>query len=427
MIPRFSYTISLMTSSLRTQLIIGAASLLCLLLAGTAFVLLREIGPGPASLLPAERTVMLVSKMPPATQRMWQDVLPDLKNAPLQEQGTEIAALVRTGNATEWITFDARGVPSTQTVLLHEGETPLSSDDMYRRLSATYTTASPWLFARFPETELMIEGLTVPSSPVSIAMGTGSIQLAWPSRMGTAFTGPVIKETTGTIFRLNAANLSSFIKQTTGILSASVRTPAEALLQSWVRSIVGDDLSVTYDIGAMLNGAGVAVVRSASGALGMVVRVLPADAADMTLNAMEQGAIASAGGAEHVERVFDEKFTFETMKAGTDVTPSEEERAGWTIRTIVPDTFINARHSREFAVATGKDVLNDVIDAMLGGAVQRVADGMLVEPRVTELLRQWHIPLNLPLNLIPGTGDRILWSMDREGGLAVLTMERPHP
>lgn len=414
----------MMTASLRTQIIAGTAALACLLVIGMAFFLLREIGPGPASLLPAERTLMLVTNMPPTTQQALQDLLPDLKGAPLHEQGTPVAALVRTGNKTAWVTFDAHGTPSVPGALLQEGETPLSADNAYSRLSATYTPTAPWLFARFPETKLQVEGIAVPSSPMTISMGTGSVRIAWPTRMTASFTGPVMKESSPLIFRLNAANLGSFLTQAVSVLSDSVRLPANALLRSWVSSVVGNDMSVRYDVVPALEGAGTMVINNASGSLEVGLRALPSESAEKILTTMEQGALGSAVGAEHVERTFDEKFTFETMKAGADVTPTKEEQGGWTIHTISPEAFVTATHGREVAIATSKALLLSLLEATMGNATQHVADGMMQEHQISELLHTWHIPLNLPWKLVPGTGESILWALDRQGSLAILTVGR---
>lgn len=411
-----------MTSSLRIQIIAGTATLVCLLVIGGAFILLREIGPGPASLLPAERTLLLVANMPPSTQQLFDDILPDLKNAPLREEGTAVAALIRVGKKAEWVTFDTNGTPSVQTPLLQKGEKPLSSDNAYSRLSTTYTPAIPWLFARFPEIKLQIEGIAAPSSPMTIAIGTGSLRLAWPSRMTTAFTGPAIEDTADVIARINAANFSSFVAYAASALTEAARIPADALLRSWIGRIMGKEISVRYDLGSTFDGPAAMVLSTASGAHDIAIRTLPSRSAQNILTNMEKGAMDNTIDAERVERTFDEKFTFETMKAGADVAPTKEEREGWTIHTIAPDTFMTAQHNREFILATSKTLLIKLMEAPMGNAEQGVAAGMVKEKQMTELLRRWHIPLNLPWKLVPGTGDSILWTINRRGSIAVLSI-----
>lgn len=421
-----------MNISIRTQLIIGAASLLCLLLVGLSLLLLRQIGPSPASLLPADRTLILIENVQPEVREALGTIIPFLNTIP-PYRGTT-AALVRLPDGkTDWLIFgetkDARGGKSIgsenpMTFALLGTGSALSADPGFLALAHNYKPGPSWIYVQNPAMQMMVQGLQLPSVPLSLELGTGSLRLAWPSRMTTAFTGPVMGEDGNAIVRLNAATLSLFLKNAASIFTDAVRMPAEALLQSWISRTVGKDISMTYDIVPMLDGPGIVTIAAASETLDAGVRALPSESAENKLQRLEQEAIGASADVEQVERKFDEKFTLETIQAKTNMIPVETEQSGWTIRTIASDKFVTARKGREFIVATGDALLNALLAATLGNAHQQIADGMIRENAVTDLLRQWHIPLHLPWNLIPGTGDTIMWTMNRQGGLAVLDMQR---
>lgn len=414
-----------MTISMRMQIIIGTVTLVCVLLVGGAFIVFREIGPSPASLLPAERTVILVSHLSPDIQRQWQTVLPSLEQAPLKESGTPIAALVKTGTGKAmWVAFDERGKPLTNTTLIMAGEQSLSSDQEYRKLRGTYTQRSPWMFVRFPETKLNIAGVVMPRQPVSLTLGTGSLKVSWAGYSDGSFTGPIPSSNPSTVFRVSAGHLGSLITTAGNLLTAENRLIAETLLRSWVARIAGPDISAQYDLMPMLDGAGTVIAVDGSGSIRTAVRVLsPASPQDM-LTRFEQGALSSGAAADIYQRTFDEKFTFTTVRAGSGAQMLVTNAGGWTTHTIPAAHFISAIRGWEFGMGTDTALLTSLLRTMQSTAVQRTADGVFQSSVVDSLLSKWHIGLSLPWNLIPGTGQTVVWDLESKGGIAELEIKR---
>jgi hypothetical protein len=414
-----------MTIPLRNQIIIGTVSLVCLILIGVSFILLRQIGPSPASLLPADRTVMLVSNLSPESQRQMQSIIPGLADAPLQEQGTTVAALITTGTTTRWVIFDANGTPQSDTSLMVEGERPLSSDSVYRQLQQTYTTHAPWLFVRFPETPLQIDGLRTPSTPVAVTVGTGSVQIAWPTTLQSAFTGPVPPLDDDTVLRVSAARLGAFVMGISTLLSEQQTIAAHALLQSWISRTVGSEVSATYDILPSIDGAGTLMLqKTKTGSLALSLRALPHTKQEESMTRLEQGMLSTATGTERIQRTFDETFTFDTVQLAEGAEAEEMEIGAWTVHLSPGRAAMIGRSGREWAFGTDRLLFTSLIRAMQSSAAQHIAEGV-IDPKAAEaLLEGWKIQVNLPWELLPGTSKHVLWTLDRKGGLAILTIER---
>jgi hypothetical protein len=413
----------MMQFSVRTQVIIGAVSLLCLLLAGTSFALLRQIGPSPASLLPADRTVMLVSNLSPAMQKKLQTVLPALADAPLRGQDTPVAALVRSGTALTWVTFDARGNAQTSVPLLTESETPLSSDAAFRQLRQTYDAQSPWLFVRFPETPLHVDGLTGPTVPASVTVGTGAVQIAWPTRMQTGFTGPVPQESNGTVLRVSAAQLTSFLTSATTLLTEQNRLTVKTLLTAWISHTVGPEVSAAYDVLPLLDGAGTLTVAQTGSGTDIALRALPHDARDASLVRIEQGIVSVAAGTERVQRTFDEKFSFDTIRLAEGDEAETAQIGAWSVHLSPAASTMAGRMGREWAFGTDRALFTTLLQAMQSSAGQHIAEGTVDPAALNILLERWRIHLALPWDLLPA-GKDVFWTLDRKGGLAVLSVSR---
>lgn len=414
-----------MNISFRTQCIIGVTSLICILVAGTSFALLQEIGPSPAALLPAERTLLLITNLSPDLQRTWQQTLPDLQDAPLTENGPMTAALIQKGQEKEWVLFDVHGMPSTKKPLLMNGEASLSSEDSYRQLRATYTASSPWMFVRFPEVPLAIEGLETPSLPITITIGTGSVSIAWPMRMESALIGLVSEEIPTTIASISAAKLGTLIMNIGALLTDNNTMIATSILQTWIQEIFGSDVSAQYDMLPLLDGVGtINIAQNNSGSLNVAVRVQPEELQEMSIDRLKKGAMNSGKDSKHISNVFDETFTFDTI-VKTDDAPYEATKMGiWDVSSTSGTNMLFAETKHAWALGNEQELFHSLLSTMMPVLENAIGMGVLDIQIIDSILQRFGMRIHIPWELLLGVNHTAHWTLKRQGGLAVLHINR---
>src|SRR5581483_10879610 len=152
------------------------------------------------------------------------------------------------------------------------------------------------------------------------------------------------------------------------------------------------------------------------------VRVLPSNDVT-TLDRIEKSAVTQSAQAEIWRQTFDKDSTFATVRASSGSAISTTEVNGWTVHAM-SSGFADALRGREIALSSSPSLLQRLIGAALRPGADRIAEGSVNGTAVSALLHKSGLALDLPWELIPGTGTDIRWTLDRKGGLAVLEMKK---
>ncbi len=408
------------------QIIIGVTTLVCILLVGIAFTSIRRIGPSVAAQLPAERTLLVLSHFSINEQQVLQSIFSSLRGAPLKEEPTPIAALVASGDATEWVLFDAQGTPSTTQPLVQEGEASLLSDAAYLPLRSTYTTHVPWAFVRSPHTDAHLNGFTIPSHPITLSLGTGSISLAWATKtiLQNGFMGPNVQDTSRLGFSIRATQLQPVLEGVFSVLSAQNQMVVRTLIESKVRTIFGADISARYDILPLLHGAGTFIAKEQTGSLIIGLRALPQSNQTEALDRLEQGITSALAGAERIQRTFDTTFTFDSLEASNKPVHTTSFLGMWEIHTTPFTPTLVARNGQEWIFGSTQEMAPPLIEATLPMSKEYIASGTINKKAMQNLLQNARISVQIPWQILLQKDENVAWSLQRQGDLAVLRISR---
>lgn len=408
--------------SIRTQALAAVAALACIALITGALLILRHIGPGPASHLPAHRTLALVTRMPPAVRDTVEPVLPWITSMPDLDEATPVAALVQIGGQQTWITFDAAG-RANQTVLT-EGETPLTEDDAYRPLSTTYTPGSVWMFIRAPDVQVELTDLISPTSPLAISMGTGSVQIAWRDNdraMPNLAPSPDLSGN-DSVLSVDAGNLRSLMIEAVTLLPSTSRLALYGLIREWSATLFGPEISAEYDLLPFTDGQASVALTHASGSLATTLMATVTGKPDEAIDRLHRAVRSVSGMPERYTRTFDESFTIDTMRQKDPSATSGSLVSGWTRNdtSIERGGLFSALRGSWLILSTNTNSVQNAIAAMRvpPETFSMLARGTLRPSRIASILQDTGIRSGF-LDLLPDS-DIVLWQLSRFGSIRML-------
>lgn len=419
-----------MQFTLKTQAVIGLASALAVaLIAGAVFLLPRGGNYGPADLVPADRTLLYVEHADAALRERFGPLVPFLNGLPQDAAGA--AALIRRDDGTtDWVVFGAQiraGHPAT-LALIGTGAR-LSDDPAFRAHLRGRGGTGAWMFVRNAQNDVALpDGLRQPHGPVSGGVHASETRVAWtnggmdrPLNTGFKDLGDDL------ILRVQAGDLRAFLARAAAALS-DVRVLAyEAALRARFAETFGSDLSLAYDLAPLLEGnTTLTLVRTGSGADAVLEG--SARGAEERISRMLEAFRAGDGGADRVQRTFDEQFDAHTIRTGSDTTETTEELDGWTVRDATRGDagFHAALKGDRFILSTDATLLRRAVDALPAPLENvdgvSVARGELVRQEALSALRR-RLPgegLPLPESLL--SGPLLRWELVHTGDLTVLRL-----
>lgn len=419
----------LMTLRLRTQLLIGLATLVCILLAGAAVFFVSQIGPGALSKLPAGRTLAVAVGLSDNERDRLATFIPEVQRIPSLNAAFPVAALIRGNDGTAtWVTFDARGNAQGGQVMLQKGESSLTSDPAFRGLDSTYKPGTGWVYLRFPVITSEIPGIRSIAKPVSIAFGTGSTRVSWQSTSPIS-TLATVHELPATDIDLalsvHAGNLKLFLQSAASLLNDNSALAVQSLLTGWVTRLAGSDVSARYEVLPLLDGPGGLTLIHSSGAMQAALTSGTQTDPTETLAHMHRGVASTNVGSTRFTRTFDETFSIDTLTEDAAAVTLEGKQGNWRIlRTAIADG------RGLFSAETGKRIILSVSDTLLSrllnassvlGSPSLVARGHADMPSVRAWIDSLHLSIAFPVQILPMQQERIEWEIVKKGG--VLTLE----
>ncbi len=424
----FHIRYTVMTLNLRTQILIGTAATAIVAVLGMAVLLLNQIGPGPAALLPAERTLALVANIHPEERSRLQVTMPWMQTLPDLNAQTPVAAYVRNPDGTiGWVTFNANGQSST--TVRGDGERALTDDDAFRPLSSTYEPGSSWIFARFPDVSMNIAGINPPQEPMSLTIGTGSLQIAWEQNgpsLPSLSSAPAMSDES-TVISMDAGNLATILTKAAEMLSDTQRLALESVLRGWSSRLFGPEISPQYDLLTLTDApASLTLTNLSGGSLAAILSTNIDEDADKTVARLHRAVRSATAESERMQRTFDTSFNVDILMQREPAVSSGSVSGGWTLdNTVTRDDdsgFFSALKGEQVVLSTNNNLIQQFLHARrLSPEPGTIARGSFSVPALSAVLNRIGLSMNLPA-LFPGSA-QIDWQLMRKGNLHVLQID----
>lgn len=396
----------------------------------------RTASYGPADVLPAERTLLYMENADTQTIDRLGFLLPVLHT--MTDVGVDAAAaLIRHDDGSaHWLLFgrDASGNPDMRaanpaTLTLIGTGARLRNDAGFRALAQGRPGTGSWIYVRDAQEHLALpDTLQQPVGPLAIAATDDDMRIMWQAdtmarplsaAFGDTGSNPVV-------FRLQTGDAERALGDLAGMLNGRTMLAYEAALRSWFARTFGTDLSLAYDLAPLVRGqSSVTVVQTGSGTHALLEAA--SDRAGILLDALHAGATASIGGAQHMDRTFDENFRIRHVRAGTETASSSQELNGWLLQSTERDGkgVYSALKGERFMLSTDEQLLRTAMDTIAaphddGLPGMTVARGELRGDQARTLL-QTGLPgeeLPLPPDLL--SSPLLRWELVRSGNLSVL-------
>lgn len=418
---------------LKTQAIIGIAAAVGIgLIAATALLFPRSQSYGPAEMLPADRTALYLEHTDASVLMRLRSTVPSLDTLPPDAGAT--AALIRHDDGSRrWVVFarDEAGASAIRadasTLALIGTGARLSDDPAFRALSRDRAGTGSWLFLRDAQHDLSLPPvLAQPHGPLSIELRPDETRVAWTTDGVTRPLTSGFKDIgMPVVLRVQSGDLRRFVATASDALSPDTRLAYKAALRGWFERAFGKDVSLAYDLGPLLEDqASLTLARAQSGTVALLEG--RSRGAASRLEALHAAFRATAGGALHVQRTFDEQFRVHNVRAGSETTDDTSVIEGWTVRSTTREN--NGIHSAlkgdRFILSDDADLLREAIDALpvpaADGPGMIVAHGEL-DTEDTRSLLQTALPGQEPP--LPGalaSEPLLRWELIRNGNLAIL-------
>ncbi len=417
-----------MNFSIRTQVLIGLATLVCIVLAGAAVYFVSNIGPGALAKLPAERTLAVTVGLTDTQRDQLATFLPDIQRIPASSSQFPVAALIKqpTGGAI-WVLFDEHGNPQGGIAALGEKERTLIDDPSFRGFQSTYTPGTAWTYLRFPALASEFPGLSM-QQPLAISFGTGSTQISWQntSVLPSLATAQEVRGD-DLVFSVYAGNLGMLIGKASSLLKDTPRIAAEAQARGWVAKNASNEVSMTYEILPLLNGPSGITVASASGQYTVMLTSESAKGMEETVAHLHRGVASQSASTSRLTETFDEKFTIDTLVDASSTNTTEETRGNWHIaRTPSPNKqgLFSAFTSQRVILSTSDALLERMLSASsILGNPSLIARGTANIAALTSWVNSFNLGMYMPLQIFPQGKQTIQWSMTRKGGILTLELE----
>lgn len=420
-------------SKTRTVIILAVALGIAVVIL-TALFFPRAASYGPADVLPADRTLLYLENADPSVPAQLGFLVPVLHTMPPTD-GTAAALIRHDDGSAHWVVFEKDETGAAAMRAVHPGTlaligtgASLSDDAAYRTLARGRAGTGSWLYVHAAQDHLALpDALEPPGGPLSIALPSSGIHIAWPAAgmvrpLSAAFGST---DDQRTILHLQAGDLRSLLGQLSGMLTDHTTLAYESALRAWFARTFGQDLSLVYDLAPLLEGqTSVTLMQTNSGTLALLEGT--ADNAARQLDALHAGFAASLGTAQRVERTFDDAFSIRHVRAGSDARESTDEVSGWHLRSATrgDSGLHSAVRGDRFMLSNDISLLRAALETPAvpppAASGMPVARGTLHDEAARGLL-QTALPgeaLPVPADLL--SAPLLHWELVRSGNLTVL-------
>ncbi len=417
-----------MTLRLRTQLLIGLATLVCILLAGVAVFFATQIGPGALAKLPADRTLAVTVGLTNADHERLRMFLPDAERIPSASADYPVAALIKQQDGTaQWVLFDVHGNPQNGAAVLIKEERMLTDDPAFRGFQSTYTPGTPWVYLRSPSLLAEFSKLTI-NVPLTVSLGTGSTQISWQNR--TSFpTLATSQELQGddVIFSVHAGNMAMLIDKVSTLLPEATRLAAEAHMRTWVAATTGNEISVKYEILPLFDGPSGITVANENGIYNAILTGEGGQDVGETVAHLHRGVASQSLATSRLTRTFDEKFTVDTLVNDASSSTTEEDLGNWHIVR----TPAEGKHGL-FSAVSGRRVILSTSDTLIRrmlnssstlGSPSIIARGTVNALALGGWMGNFSLNIHTPVPLLPKDESTFQWNLTRKGGILTLELQ----
>jgi hypothetical protein len=419
----------------KTQALIGLCALLCIGVIGGAVFLLQTQSYGPTELLPADKTVAYFERIDKPMQDRLGTYVPWLTAIPLNEERVAIALVRLQNNQLAWIRFASgkngeNGITASnpEALTLLKTVPALSSDSTFRALSRVRSAQDSFAYLLPGEASIELpSGIQDIPHTLAFSILPNEVRVAWIAEGSSAGAMTIEPKTLSgkTVLGISAGNLKRVIERTMTLAADDKALAYEAAARGWFSGRFGEELSLSYDLGNLLDGPVNLLVLMNGESQITILEGRNDDAKDIIDRL--HAAASSSLKADRFTRTYDDQFTVDTLRKAETNEAEAQIIDNWHIRSTEGEQpLYSAIRGDDFILSSDIEALRMLIDApaqSFGRATGLKTAAGIIDMAAAESALQSFLPgENLPIPHNIAKGGIIRWELGYKGNISVLRL-----